>query len=150
MMRELTESSGEGARMSKREARWVRVQTLTAADKTIVSAACERFIDEKLKPRFLPEIRPTSFNYPVDIFGKWRGSKYNFVTRYRSGFADTLGEEFDNAFTRLDHVEEHIGETRFDVMWHRHTGQWWRLHTSVTLEEALHLIEAEGLLQPNL
>jgi hypothetical protein len=25
-------------------------------------------------------------------------------------------------------------------MWHRHTGQWWRLHSFVTLEEALRLI----------
>jgi hypothetical protein len=33
-------------------------------------------------------------------------------------------------------------------MWHRHTGQWWRLHSSVTLEEALRLIETEPLLQP--
>jgi hypothetical protein len=24
---------------------------------------------------------------PIDIFGKWRGRKYNFVTCYRSGFS---------------------------------------------------------------
>jgi len=29
------------------------------------------------------------------------------------------------------------------------TGQYWRLHSSVTLEEALHLIETEPLLRPN-
>ena len=93
-------------------------------------------------------IRPTEFNYPVDIFGKWRGSKYSFTTRYRSGFPENVGEEFDSAFARLDHVEECIEETRFDVMWHRHTGQWWRTHPSVTLEEALRLIETERVLQP--
>ena len=78
-----------------------------------VAAACERFIAEFLKPRFLPVIRPTEFNYPVDIFGKWRGSKYSFTTRYRSGFPENVGEEFDSAFARLDHVEECIEETRF-------------------------------------
>jgi hypothetical protein len=93
-------------------------------------------------------IRPSQFNYPVDIFGKWRGSKYSFVTRYRSGFPDNAGEEFDTAFTRLDHLEECVTETRFDVMWHRHTGQWFRLFSSVTLEETLRLIETEELLQP--
>jgi len=134
--------------MAKRERRWVWVKTIAADEKAAVAAACDRFIAEILKPRFLPEIRPTAFNYPVDIFGKWRGSKYSFITRYRSGFPDNAGEEFDLAFTRLDHVEESVTETRFDIMWHRHTGQWFRLHSSIVLEEALRLIETEPLLQP--
>lgn len=134
--------------MAKRERRWIRVKTLTPQQKATIAATCEHFIAETLKPRFLPEIRPTEFNYPVDIFGKWRSHRYSFVTRYRSGFPENAGEEFDSAFTRLDHVEEHLAGTRFDVMWHRHTGQWFRLHASVTLEEALRLIEAEELLHP--
>jgi hypothetical protein len=134
--------------MAKRERRWVRIKALTKEEKAAVAAVCERFVAKVLKPRFLPEIRPTQFNYPIDIFGKWRGSKYSFITRYRSGFSDNLGAEFDSAFTRLDHVEECLNETRFDVMWHRHTGQWWRLHSAVTLEEALRFIETEPLLQP--
>ncbi len=134
--------------MPGREGRWVRVKALTKAEKAEIAAVCDRFVAETLKPRFLPEIRPTAFNYPVDIFGKWRGSKFSFITRYRSGFEDNRGEEFDAAFTRLDHLEEEIAETRFDVMWHRHTGQWFRLHTSVTLAEALRLIETDGLLHP--
>ncbi|MGP0090199.1 MAG: hypothetical protein ACLPKB_09615 [Xanthobacteraceae bacterium] len=136
--------------MPKRERGWVRVKVLTPGEKAAVAAACERFIAEKLKPRFLPKIRRSKFNYAVDIFGKWRGNKYSFITRYRSGFPDNLGEEFDSAFTRLDHVEQCIAETRFDVMWHRHTGQWWRLHSSVTLDEALRLIETEQFLQPSI
>lgn len=136
--------------MPKREWRWVRVKPLDALEKAAIAASCDRFIAETLKPRFLPAIRPTQFNYPVDIFGRWRGSKYSFVTRYRSGFPDNAGEEFDAAFTRLDHLEECSTETRFDIMWHRHTGQWFRLFSSVTLEEALRLIENEELLQPTI
>ena len=71
---------------------------------------CRRFITEILKPRFLPEIRPTRFNYPVDILGKWRDCKYGFITRYRSGFPDNAGEEFEVSFTRLDHVEACLAE----------------------------------------
>jgi hypothetical protein len=136
--------------MRKREKRWVRVRALTREEKTTIAAACERFIGDTLKPRFLPEVRPTKFNYPVDIFGKWRGSQYSFITRYRSGFPDNLGEQFNAAFTRLDHVEECPAETRFDVMWRRHTGQWWRLHSSVSLQEALQLLKTESLLQPHI
>lgn len=136
--------------MAKSERRWVRVKALTAEEKAAVAAACQRFIDGVLKPRFLPEIRPTPFNYPIDILGKWRGSKYSFLARYRSGFSDNAGQEFDSAFVRLDHVEEHLADARFDVLWRRHTGQWWRAHSSLTLEEALHRIEAEPLLHPPL
>ena len=128
--------------------RWVRVKALSAAEKAVIAGACERLITETLKPRFLPEVRPTQFNYPIDIFGKWRGSKYSFITRYRSGHPDNAGEEFDMAFTRLDHVEEHLTDLRFDVMWHRHTGQWFRLHALVTLDEAFRLITTEELLWP--
>ncbi|HKJ61793.1 MAG TPA: hypothetical protein VKA94_07315 [Hyphomicrobiales bacterium] len=134
--------------MARRNYEWVRVKALTKEEKAEITVNCEQFITDILKPRYLPEIRPTEFNYPVDIFGKWRGSKYSFITRYRSGFADNPGEEFDTAFTRLDHVEQRLAETCFDVMWHRHTGQWFRLHASVTLEEALHLMETDGLLHP--
>ena len=136
--------------MAKRQAVWVRVKALSAQEKAEIAAKCGRFIEDTLKPRFLPEVRPTEFNYPVDLIGRWRGDRFSFITRYRSGFPENAGEEFDAPFTRLDHVSECISETRFDVMWRRHTGQWWLFHRSVTLEEALRLIETEPFLQPHL
>ena len=128
--------------MAGRRGMWVKVQTKD--DKAAITTTCERFIAEVLIPRFLPEVRPTQFNYPIAITGKWRGDKYSFIQRYRSGFADNTGEEFDAAFARLDHVS---GD-RFDLMWHRHTGQWLCLRAGVTLAEALALMETEELLQP--
>jgi hypothetical protein len=127
---------------------WMRVRTLSKQEQAAVAAACDRFVAEVLKPRFLPAIRPTPFNYPIDIFGKWRGIKYSFIQRYRSGFAENFGEEFTSAFARLDHVQEWTEEVCFDVMWHRHTGQWLCLHRAMTLDQALQLIETEPLLQP--
>jgi hypothetical protein len=125
------------------------VRILTAADKAAIAARCDRFIADTLKPRFLPAVQPTEFNYAVDISGKWRGSKYSFITRYRSGIPDNLGEEFDEPFTRLDHACAHLAGIRFDLMWRRHTGQWWRLYSAVELEEALRLIETDLSLQPH-
>jgi hypothetical protein len=136
--------------MPRQTGGWVRVKALTAQEKADIAARCEQLIEQFLKPRFQVSFRPTHYNYPVDIFGKWRSNKYSFITRYRSGFEHNLGKEFDSGFTRLDHLDECMTETRFDVMWHRHTGQWWRLHTSVTLDEALHLIETKGILHPPL
>jgi hypothetical protein len=68
--------------MATWERRWVRVKPLAPNDKAAIDVVCRRFIAEILKPRFLPEIRPTRFNYPVDILGKWRDYKYGFITRY--------------------------------------------------------------------
>ena len=132
--------------MARRQRIWVKM--LTADDKAAIAARCERFIADVLKPRFLPEIHSTPFNYPVDIVGKWRGSNYSFITRYRSGFPENLGEEFNEPFTRLDHAYEHTAGVRFDLMWRRHTGQWWRLYSAVKLDEALRLIETDLNLQP--
>jgi hypothetical protein len=98
-----------------------------------------------LKPRFLPVITPTEYNYPVDILGKWHGPEYRFAHRYRSGFADRLTEEFDAPFTRLDWM----GRDRFDVQWHRHTRQWFCIYRNLSLIEALNAIKTDGILQPH-
>ena len=48
----------------------IRSTGISAAEKSAVTAACQLLINDFLKPRFLPIIRPTQFNYPVDILGK--------------------------------------------------------------------------------
>ncbi len=84
------------------------------AEKAAITAACERLIAEQLRPRFLPEIRPsTMFNYPVAIEGKWLGDKYRFFTRYRSDDPASLKTEFDAPFARLDYASRDC----FDLMW---------------------------------
>lgn len=40
-------------------------------EKAVIVAACEAFIRDVLKPRFLPEINPTEWNYVIDIHGAW-------------------------------------------------------------------------------
>jgi len=52
----------------------MRSSDFSPAEKSAVTAACQHLIDDFLKPRFLPTIRPTQFNYPVDILGKWHGT----------------------------------------------------------------------------
>ena len=111
--------------------------------RTII-AACEAFIRDVLKPRFLPEIRPTEWNYVVDIRGAWAGGRYRFKQRYRSGMEHNRGEEFDAPFARIDRM----GPDRYDIYWMRHTERWWRLYTSVTLADALRILETDEILHP--
>jgi hypothetical protein len=114
------------------------------AEKSRITATCQQFIDEILKPRFLPAVTPTAFNYCVDIKGRWHGPRYRFIQRYRSGFPENLGEEFDVPFVRLDWTSP----DRFDIQWHRHNCAWYRLHRGQTLLQALKTIEADGHLHP--
>lgn len=51
----------------KRQRVWTRMKTLSPQEKAAIGAACDRFIGDVLKPKFLPEIKPTKFNYPIDI-----------------------------------------------------------------------------------
>jgi hypothetical protein len=128
---------------------WVHEPKLSNARKDAIAAECQRFIDLVLKPRFLPEIIPNGFNYAVGIGGKWRAQRYSFITRYRSGFDGNLGEEFDSPFTALDYAGGLDGAETFNLLWKRHTGQWWPLHSGKTLEQALLLIGSDGMLWPN-
>ncbi len=114
------------------------------SEKAAITAACERFIAEVLKPRFLPRIEPTCFNYPVNIYGKWHGNKYRFIQRFRSDHPDAITPEFDAPFARL----EYVGRDRFDLSYYRHTGEWLCLYRSVPFAEALKLIESDGHLHP--
>jgi len=57
------------------------------AEKQVIVTACEAFIRDVLKPRFLPQIWPTDWNYVVDIHGAWAAGRYRFIQRYRSAWS---------------------------------------------------------------
>ncbi len=133
-----------------RRKRWVYVGRRVGAippdgEKAAITTACDKFIAEIFKPRFLPEIRPTEFNYPIAIYGKWHGNKFRFIERFRSDDrADMIAPEFEAPFARL----EYGGRDHFDLSYHRHTGEWFCLYRSVSLPEALQLIEDDGHFHP--
>jgi hypothetical protein len=132
-----------------RRGQWIRAgvspdRKSFALEKATIAKACQALIDGVLKPHFLPEVRPTKFNYPIDICGRWHGTNYRFIQRYRSGYDDNAGWEFDAPFTRL----EYVARDRFNLSFFRHTGQWHLLHRGVSLSEALRLIESDGHLHP--
>ncbi len=68
---------------------WVRVRSQVGQkppepEKAAITAACERFLAEVLRPRFLPEIRPsTAFNYSVAIKGNRERFKAGTLTYRR-------------------------------------------------------------------
>jgi len=116
-----------------------------AGERRAIITACEALIRDVLRPAHVPEeITPTGFNYLVDITGAYAGGRYRFIRRYRSGFEDNLGREFDDPFARIDRM----GRDNFDVHWMRHTGQWWPLHHGLPLAGALQAVVTDGVFQP--
>ena len=97
-------------------ARAARPELPSEPEKQAIVAACEAFIRDVLKPRFLPQVRPTEWNYVIDIHGAWAAGRYRFMQRYRSDMEHNRGEEFDAAFARIDRM----GRDRFDIYWMRH------------------------------
>jgi hypothetical protein len=81
------------------------------AEKKRIIAACESFIAEFMKPRFLAEIRPTRWTYVIDIRGAWAAGRLRFMQRYRSGVEHNQGNKFDSAFARI----KYIGTNCFDI-----------------------------------
>ena len=108
-----------------------------ALEKAAITSACEVFIKTMLIPRYLSEVRPSTFNYPVGIHGKWHGNKYRFMTRYRSDDPRSQAPEFDAPFARL----EYVGGDSFDLSMHRYTGEWVCVFQRLSLREALQQIE---------
>jgi hypothetical protein len=133
-----------------RQKQWIRTTRAPRpapadeVEKRAIISAGETFIREVLRPRFLPEISPTEWNYAVDIHGAWAAGRYRFMQRYRSGMEHNRGEEFDVPFARIDRM----GRDHFDIYWMRHTGKWWRLHAGVTLADARRILETDGVLHP--
>jgi hypothetical protein len=115
-----------------------------AGEKLAITSACERFIKEVLKPRFIKKTRRGKFNYPVDIYGKWHGNKYRFSTRFRSDDPQAYEPEFDAPFARL----EYVWRDHFDLSYHRHTGEWFPIFQHVSLKKALKLIQDDSHLWP--
>jgi len=114
------------------------------AEKQAIIAACEALIRDRLKPRYLPVTRPPGWNCPIDLHGTWAAGRYRFLVRFRSGQAETEGQEFDAPFARIDRM----GPDLFNVHWMRHTGQWWPLFQGLTLAEALDKVDGDGVLRP--
>jgi hypothetical protein len=121
---------------------YVWAKALAPERKAEVTAACERLIAE-MTARYLPATRPPGYNRAVEIRGRWRGEAYTFLVRFVADAPDAVRPEFHAPFARIEHFND-----RFAVSWMRHTGRWWPLRHSLTLEEAIAYVATEPVLRP--
>ena len=50
-----------------------------SAEKIAVTSAFQSLIADVLLRKYLPEITPSEFKYPIAICGKWHGNKYRLL-----------------------------------------------------------------------
>ena len=72
------------------------------------------------------------------------GQQVPVFTRYGWDDPASLKEEFDAPFARFGLSRPGV----FDLMWHRHTGEWHCVSERLSLTEALHRIASEPYFQP--
>lgn len=137
--------------MKKRQKRWVfsppkppkpKVPELLQLQ---VQAQADELVERVLKPKHIqPPPQDDRFNYLVDIYTKWYRSYFYFCAAYRSPGPNAISPGFEIRFARL----EYTAGNRFNLAYMRHTGQWWELHSSLSLSEALAAIRDEPHFMP--
>ncbi len=110
-----------------------------------VSAQALQLVEEHLKPNHMksPPENP-EFNYIIDIFTRWYHSYFYFCATYACPHPDAISPTFESRFARMGCE----GDGKFNLSYMRHTGQWWPVRSSLTLEECLNEIRDDPLLAP--
>jgi len=131
------------------ERRWTWVQARPEvppkAVKDEVSAMAREIVETHLKPSYIePPPKDPRWNYIVDIFTKWRGRYFYFMSRYACPGPNTNSPFFDTGFARL----EYISDGSFSLAFMRHTGKWEGIWSDMTLDDALRSICSEPFFQP--
>jgi hypothetical protein len=146
----LVDEVGErGLIMSRSRREWRQTpQRPSRVPQAVKDEVCRRaqdLVDSALKPRHVkPAQKVPRYNYVVDIFTKWHGRFFYFVSRYACPGPNAISPFFDAGFARL----EYLGSGLFGLAYMRHTGQWWQVYTDVSLNKALSVIRKDSLFHP--
>ena len=110
-----------------------------------ISAKGDALVQNHLKPGFVqPPPKDLRYNYIVNLYTKWRGRYFYFMSKWASPGPNRIAPFFEVGFARL----EYAGMGRFHLAYFRHTGKWSQISSGLTLDNALELIKKEGIFQP--
>jgi hypothetical protein len=113
--------------------------------KATVEARSKELVESVLKPRGIqPPLDDTRFNYIVDVYTKWHGSNFYFLSKYQCPGPNAISPFFETGFARM----EYAGQDRFNLSIMRHTGQWQRIFFDLTLDECLTSIRDDPFFGP--
>jgi hypothetical protein len=102
-----------------------------------------------LKPEHIkPPRKNVQWNYIVDIYTKWHRNCFYFCAKYASPGPNAISPFFDIRFARLEYVGGLGRQSRFNMSYMRHTGQWIEIGHSLSSDQCLTEIKAGGLFSP--
>ncbi|BCL84002.1 hypothetical protein ccbrp13_64670 [Ktedonobacteria bacterium brp13] len=108
--------------------------------KTEVATKANALIEKILKPQHIqPPPDNPQFNYVIDIYGKWYQRYFYICATYHVPGPNATVPSFEEKMARI----EYAGNNRFQLSFMRHTGQWVKLYTDVSLDECLASIRDE-------
>jgi hypothetical protein len=99
-----------------------------------ISKRANDLLERKFKPVHIKteeQNKDSQFNYIVDLYIKWVRERLYFCAKYRCPFKNAISEYFEVKFARI----EFAGSDSFNLSFMRHTGQWFELCQSITLDE---------------
>lgn len=99
---------------------------------------------EAFKKQYIKENPNKEFSYTVDIYSKWYRSYFYLCEKSKSERPNRRQDEFESKFVRLTF----LGDNKFDFSYFRHTGQWFLVAESLTMEECQELILSNPNFQP--
>ena len=113
--------------------------------KTEVTTKANALIEKILKPQHIqPPPDNPQFNYVIDIYGKWYQRYFYICATYHVPGPNATMPSFEAKMARI----EYAGNNRFQLSFMRHTGQWVKLYTDVSLDECLASIRDEPFFFP--
>ena len=131
----------------KKQRVWIQAKPSSVPEslRDKVSEAATELVEKHIKPQHIkPPPKYAQFNYIEDIFTKWKGRYFYFMTRYACVGPNRISPNFEIGFARL----EFVGDERFNLAYFRHTGKWWQVFSNLSLEDALKTIKTEPYFQP--
>ncbi len=108
--------------------------------KMAVKNKANELVNTVLKPAYIqPPPENPKYNYIIDIYTKWHHSYFYFYAVYCCPFPNAILPTFDEGFARM----EYTGKNQFSLSYMRHTGQWWKIYSELSLDECLAKIRDE-------
>jgi hypothetical protein len=102
-------------------------------------------IENILKPKYvLPPPAEERFNYLTNLSGKWQRNYFYFISHYACPGPNAISPTFESKFARM----EYVGEGKFALSYHRHTGAWYEIYPSLSVTECLQSIQDDPIFQP--
>jgi hypothetical protein len=135
-----------------RQKRWVYSPPkpkVPDAIKVELKTKATELIDTILKPEYVkPPPKNAKWNYIVDLYTKWNRNYFYFCAKYACPRPNALSPFFETGFARLEYVGRVGGQNRFNMSYMRHTGKWWEIRHTLSLEQCLAEVREGGLFHP--